>query len=274
MSKLRQPVPAAQAFVLVFSGGALAVAQHWAGRLPSVDVLLALALLEFVVQPVSYLIHELGHGVVACRLGGGPAAIMVGRGPWMRFSLGQMRINFSLLPSRGVMIRGVCRYQAASLSWRSRALVSLAGPAATLMELLGGLGLAAVLWPSAGPFGRNLIVLVLVGLVGSLVVNLSPMRINRGGNRVVVGNDGTRARLALRLHREGAATAPAQPVLPGFPVAPPTPNISSDPPAPRRGTEPLAAPAHAAVASSAPAILERRRDTERARTSVPPPPQT
>ena len=105
MSRLRQPVPAAHVVVFLFSAVGFGVAQHWAGRLTSAQLLVALGLLEFVVQPVSTLIHELGHGVVACRLRGGPASIVVGRGPWLRFSVGQIRVNFSLLPGRGVLIR-------------------------------------------------------------------------------------------------------------------------------------------------------------------------
>jgi hypothetical protein len=210
MSKLREPVPGAQAFVFVFTAVAFGLAQRWAGTMSLIDVPLALALLEFVVQPVSSLIHELGHGVVACRLGGAPASIMVGRGPWMRFSLGKIRINFSLMPTRGVMIRGVCRYHAKDLSWRSRALVSLAGPTATLIELLGGLALARLIWPGVGTFGRNLIVLSLLGLIGSLIVNLLPINVRRDGKLVAFGNDGTHARLALRLHRGRAPTVGMQ----------------------------------------------------------------
>lgn len=144
MARLRQPVPADQAFVLVFSGVVFGVAQHWAGKISPAQFIFALAALEFIVQPVSYLIHELGHGVAACRLGAGHASIMVGRGPWMRFSVGRIRVNFRLLPSRGVMIGGVCRYDG-SVSWRSRALISLSGPAATLVELLAGLSVSALL---------------------------------------------------------------------------------------------------------------------------------
>lgn len=144
MARLRQPVPADQAFVLVFSGVVFGVAQHWAGKISPAQFIFALAALEFIVQPVSYLIHELGHGVAACRLGAGHASIMVGRGPWMRFPVGRIRVNFRLLPSRGVMIGGVCRYDG-SVSWRSRALISLSGPAATLVELLAGLSVSALL---------------------------------------------------------------------------------------------------------------------------------
>jgi hypothetical protein len=243
MRNLREPVPGPQAFVLVFSGVVFGIAQHWAGDISLIEMLLLLGLVSFVFQPVSILIHELGHGIAACHVGGGPAAIMVGRGPWLQLSAGQIRVNFSFLPTRGVMIGGVCRYEGETASWRSRALVALAGPAATLIQLLAGLALAAVIWPHSGAFVRNLIVLSLVGLIGSLIVNLSPMKVSRGGNAVVVGTDGTRARLAWRLHRDGA------------------------PPAASRSSTPLTG-----MVGSAPAV-ERELEGARAASSAPPPPQ-
>jgi hypothetical protein len=242
--RLRQPIPLTQALVLVLSSGAYMLAQHWAGALTPTAFLILLGLLEFVIQPVSYLIHELGHAVAARRLGAKNVSIMVGRGPYLRFSLGSVRVNFSFLPSRGVMIRGVCRYDASDLDWRSRAVIALSGPAATLLELLAGLAVARLVWSGAGTLERNLLLFSLIGLGSSLVINLAPIQLKRNGQATIFGNDGTQARAALARHRESASEPqPARSVATATPVP--------------------AAPSEAGLA--------RQRDAHRARTSVAPP---
>lgn len=265
MSGLRRPVSGAQTFVLVFGGVAFGAAQHWAGRLSAPQFLVVLAVLEFVVQPVSYLIHELGHAVAARSISTGRVSVIVGRGPYARFSLSRIDISFSFLPMRGVMFRGLCRYDPAGVSWRSRAFISLSGPAATLLELLLGLALARAVWPGADPFARNLIALSLIGLCMSLVVNLVPGTIKQGGvQKTLMANDGTKARAALRLHRQAAPLTPI-----GAPAAE----------RPSAGDSPIARPAPTKPPLSlefGKANVGRARtaaelDRERARTSIPPP---
>lgn len=204
MPRLRQPISGAQAFVLVFSGVAFGLARHWAGPLTPPQFVLAVVLLEFAVQPFSYLIHELGHALAACRLTKASPSVIVGRGPWLKFSLGRVRVHFSLLPSRGVMIGGICRYDAVGVPWRTRAVISMSGPAATMLEFLAGLGVAALVWHQSGSFVRNLIVLALIGLFTSVVFNLVPVTVKQQGvRRTLFANDGTNARAALKHHRRG-----------------------------------------------------------------------
>jgi hypothetical protein len=113
-----------------------------------------------------------------------------------------------------------------------------------------------------------MIVFSLVGLFGSLVVNLAPMRVNRNGAQTLLANDGTQARVALRLHREGAPLLPAQPRDVGGARSADRPLTHQAPPAGAgfrsAATQPVASAAELAQ-------LERARDLERARTSVPPP---
>lgn len=206
--------------VFVTTGVASGLAWHWTGPITAVQYLLVLAILEFAVQPISTLLHELGHAVAAKRLGGRDVFVVVGRGPWATLTIGGVRVNFSPLPSRGVLIRGFCSYNQSEVSWRSRAWIALAGPAATFLTLILAFGFGADAWPGSGAMVRYLIVLSVLGLLLSMPVNLLPLR--RDGRDVA--NDGAKARAAFRLASAGA-----------------------------------------------PLRLDRRRDRERAATSVPPP---
>ena len=255
MTGLREPVSKSQAAILVAAALAYAVARAVAGPLTGVQVVLVLLALEFIVQPLSTLLHECGHAIVACRVSAGPVSVLVGRGRYVSGTIGRVRVNFSMLPGRGVRIGGLCRYDAAQVGWRDRAAVSLAGPAATFLELIIVAGLTAATWSSAGAVIRNLLLLVTIGLAVSVVVNLVPAAIVPG----VLSNDGANALRALRNDRAGLALAPALgPVATPQPLTPaPTP---TDPFAADAGPQPLAT------------MSERERDLARASTSIPPPP--
>jgi hypothetical protein len=165
---------------------------------------LVILVLEFVVQPLSTLLHELGHGLAVAWLGKRRALVVVGRGPWADLTIGRLDLRFSPLPTRGVSIRGVCAYDPARLPWRSLALIALAGPLATFLELVALVAAAPALWP-AGPMVRALLLLTAGGLVASLLINLSaePSRAD-GARAVIAQRDGWNARRALALHRQGA----------------------------------------------------------------------
>jgi len=242
-----------------------------------IQLVVVLGVLEFLVQPFSTLIHELGHAVVARRVSSGRVSIIVGRGPYLSFTLRDVRINFSLLPARGVMIRGVCRHDPAGVSWRARAMIALAGPTTTILELLVGLDVATDFWHGGGPIIRNLLALSLVGLGASAVVNLLPRTTGHRSLARVVSNDGSQAVAALRLHRAGAplpvpvpgpsrrtgdcglAVAPASRAADDQTAAPARVRRQPDP---HRGPPPLRRAAEP----------EHQRDLARARTSVAPPP--
>jgi membrane-associated protease RseP (regulator of RpoE activity) len=166
-------------------------------------VLVGLAL-AFVVRPVSTLLHELGHAAAAVWLGGRAAHVIVGRGPWTNLVVGRVRVSFSLLPTRGVRMSGLCRYDASGLPWRSLAWIALAGPAATLSVLVLLIALVPAAW-SAGSFARVLIVLSAAAETVSLVVNLRMVTLQPGDDRAVITDyDGAKARRAFARHREGA----------------------------------------------------------------------
>jgi len=107
--------------------GMLTAAQHWLGRLHDPAQWLALVLLlEFAVQPLSTLVHELGHAIAVAAVGKCPAHAIVGRGPWLTAQIGRFMVSFSPFPMRGVLVRGICRYDPAGISWRSRGWIALA----------------------------------------------------------------------------------------------------------------------------------------------------
>lgn len=175
----------------------------------------------------------------------GPVSVIVGRGPYLRFTLDGVRVNFSPIPMRGVMVRGLCRYEFASVTWRSRAAIALAGPAANFLELLWVAAVAIELWHRTGPVTRNLFALGLVTLAASVLVNLIPLPIRRPS--AVLYNDGSIALAALLRHRAG--------------TPPPVP--ARELTEPRRVSD-MPSPVHAAAP-------EHQRDLARARTSIPPP---
>ena len=262
---LREPVSKSQAAILIAAALAYGVSRAAAGPLTAAQFILVLLALEFIVQPLSTLLHELGHAIVARRVSAGPVSVLVGRGPYMSGTIGRVRVNFSMLPGRGVRVRGLCRYEAADVRWRDRAAVSLAGPAATCLELIVGAAMTAAVWSSAGPIARNLLLLATIGLAVSVVINLVPSTIVPG----VLANDGANALLALRNHRAGLALAtPTRgQAATSEPLMPPPAASPSGSPAP---SHPSAA---GAQTQSLGPISERERDLARAATSVSPPPK-
>lgn len=260
----RQELTKRQALlVIAIMVGAFAfgLAHGAAGPLPAPEFILVLVVLEFAVQPLLTLGHEWGHALVARRVSYGTVIVLVGRGPYMSPLIGGIRINFSLLPGRGVRIRGLCRYDPADVSWRARAAVALAGPLATLLELVATIAVTIALWPGAGSFVRNLLALVIGALALSLVVNLLPDTIVPG----LLANDGSTALAALRNHRAGRPLAPLHRTR-GAAVQPAPNSSTTTSPAHETSND---RPDAVAVAPMPP--LERELDRLRAITSVPPP---
>jgi membrane-associated protease RseP (regulator of RpoE activity) len=259
-------MPSGRALVTVVSVIAYVLARKVGGPLTPQQLLLMLLALEFVVQPVSTLIHELGHAVVARRVTRKPVAVMVGRGPYAKLAFAGVRVNFSLLPARGMMIAGVCRSDASEASWHDRAAIALAGPVATVFELLGVVVTASVVWSHAGPLPRNLLAVTAVGLLSGAVWNLIPRALAGG-----INNDGLQALTAVRNHRAG---------MPLPAVAPPVPAAAPDAPASAVAiSAPVAVSARVPAPAAVPALVmgavamsARELDLARARTSVPPPP--
>jgi hypothetical protein len=211
MRSLREPVSAKQSAMILMAVVGIWAVQGWSGGSLSVGQWLVLVLaLEFVVQPLSTLLHELGHAAAVMCLAKRSARVVVGREPWVELIVGGLHLRFSLVPARGVSFRGVCVYDSIGVPWRTLGLIALAGPLATLAEL-GVLAAATpVLWHT-GAVARGLVVLTLGGLVASLLTNLSGAPLEASRRRAVVAQrDGWNARRAFALHRQGAPpTAPA-----------------------------------------------------------------
>jgi hypothetical protein len=180
--------------------------QQWSGGSLSLGQWLVLILaLEFVIQPLSTLWHELGHAAAIICLAKRTARVVVGREPWAQLIVGRLDLRFSLVPARGVSFRGICIYDPAEIPWRSRGLIALAGPFATLIELGALAAVAPALWHT-GVVARGLVLLGGAGLVASLITNLSRDPLDGNGSRAAVTQrDGWNARRAFALHRRGAA---------------------------------------------------------------------
>lgn len=205
MERLREPVSVRQVVVIALIAAGPVLAQLWIGHLPGGGWLALVFVLQFLVQPVTTLLHELGHALAVALLGRRPAVVTVGRGPWATAKCGHVTVRFGLMPSRGVRLRGLCVYDPSGLPWRSIAWISLAGPIATAMTLAAVLAVTPRLWP-LGVLSRYLTVSTLVMLAGSLVVNLSPRQPRPHAQAASVGRrDGWTARYALDCARKGTA---------------------------------------------------------------------
>jgi hypothetical protein len=101
--------------------------------LSAIDVVIAFALVSFVISPLATLAHELGHAAVALRVSPGPVFVHVGRPPpLLRWRSTRLQINWSPLPPRGVPFAGLCLSRPAR-SPRARLAVLLAGPVVTAL---------------------------------------------------------------------------------------------------------------------------------------------
>jgi hypothetical protein len=158
----------------------------------------------FVAQPLATLGHELGHALAVSVLARRSSLVIVGRGPFLRIKADPALVLFSVLPTRGVRYVGVCRYDARGVSWGAIAGIALAGPLATLCELIAVVAVAPATW-DAGSVVRLLILLTGTMLIASLVMNL-----RLDGVAVPPGQipafmrDGPTARLAYARQRAGA----------------------------------------------------------------------
>lgn len=215
MRSLKGPVSLHQSVVVLMAVVGVYGVQDWTGGSLSLGQwLVVIAVLEFVIQPLSTLWHELGHAAAVVVLAKRTARVVVGREPWARLTVGRLDMRVSPVPARGVSFPGICIYESTGIPWRSRGVIALAGPLATLIELAALAAVAPALW-HAGAVVRGVILLTAGGLVASLVTNLSrePLDGNRS-RAVVVQRDGWNARRAFALHRQGApppaatATAP------------------------------------------------------------------
>lgn len=207
VSRLRQPISGTDAVTMLLGAAALIVSQYWFGIAPSFTTwLVVVAIVQFVFQPLSTLLHELGHAGAVAVIARRQSFVMVGRGPWLKVKRGRVTVHFSALATRGVRIAGVCRYDRSGLSWKQLGWIALAGPLATAAQLILLLAIAPFLWTYGSTF-RYLVVLWAIGLAGSLVINLVPQQSRKPGDQATVTmRDGTLAREAFSRHRAGVPT--------------------------------------------------------------------
>jgi hypothetical protein len=207
----------------------------------SIDLLIAVLLVSFVVSPLAALAHELGHAAVALRLSSGPVIVHVGRPPApLRWHFERLQITWSPLPPRGVPFSGLCLSRPAA-SPRARLAVLLAGPAVTallvpafLLAMVASLDLPG--WVPA-TWG-----VAALGAFTSLLYNADPRPATKA-ERAGAANmrrDGPRALDEFRAWRRGSSApkpcAPPPPTGPGRPrasAATTTAQPSTPPPAPR-----------------------------------------
>lgn len=239
MGGANEPVSVRQVVWILVGLGACVVAGIWLARegvsprLPSlIDWLISISVVRLLVQPLATLLHELGHAFAVTRLGRRPALMIVGRGPWMSATCGNLRVRFSLVPGRGVRLRGACVYDPSGLSWRSIAWISLAGPIATGVTLAAVLAIAPALW-AAGALARLIIFLTVIGLALSLIDNLIPRRLTPRADAAKLGErDGWKARQAFKCHAQGVAPPRTRPPRPNTASAtspaPPPPEIPAE----------------------------------------------
>jgi hypothetical protein len=205
VSRLRQPISGPDAVAILLGAASLLVSQYWLGAVPSFTAWMVVsAIVVFVIQPLSTLLHELGHAGAVSLIGRRHSFVMVGRGPWLTVKRGRVTVHFSMLATRGVRIAGVCRYDRSGLSWKQVGWIALAGPLATAAQLVLVLAIAPLLW-TGGPTARYLIVMWTIGLAGSLIINLMPQRSrDPGDHATATRRDGTQAREAFARHKAGA----------------------------------------------------------------------
>jgi tetratricopeptide (TPR) repeat protein len=201
----------------------------------------------FLFRPLSTLIHELGHAAAVRRLARRPAEVIVGASsPSLKGRLGRVSIRFSPVPVMGSQVAGICRYRPDGIEWRTRGWISLAGPGATLLELVVMLALLPI-WSQAAVVVRDVFAVGTAMLALNVITNLVPTPLVRDKQgRVVLGRDGWNAREAFRNARTALPVLGASAAAASLPDAEATP--AARPSLPEAEATPAAAPVGAASA--------------------------
>jgi hypothetical protein len=204
---LRQTTTRDELVDVTFAMAAMIAVMFVLGDIGLAGTVIGFLIVGLVVLPLSILAHELGHALAVSRLGRRHCMVVVGRGPFLRFTAGRAVVLFSVLPTRGIPFSGACRYDPSGLPWRMIGWIALAGPLATAAELIGLVAAAPLLWP-IGPLARFVVVLSAEILGWALVRNLreraSAARADAPGGSLY---DGDLARLAFARQRAGMPPA-------------------------------------------------------------------
>lgn len=145
-----------------------------------VTLWVCVALIEWiyanVVQGVSVLVHEIGHGLAAVAAGRS-VTVVVGREPALvTFRLGRMALK--LHPRLG---QAYCDYGESGVSGRAAAVVTVAGPLASLLQATAAVALAYQLRHSAPVLAIISLVFAVGGAVG--VAQLIPFGDDEDGQK-------------------------------------------------------------------------------------------
>jgi hypothetical protein len=168
------------------------------------DVMLALAVAEFVIGPLSTLAHELGHARMALRASPGRVIVVVGRhSAGLKIIFERLQISLSPVPAQGVGFHGICIWDSRRATPRERLRVSIAGPIVTA-ALIPAYAFLAVLTADAPAWIEATFVLSASSCVVSCLFNLDPRPANAAERAAPSKSrrDGPRALNAYRAMRQ------------------------------------------------------------------------
>jgi hypothetical protein len=178
------------------------------GQISIADFLLGWALAQFLVIPLSYLAHELGHAAVALRVGKGQVTILVGRRkPAIGFTVmfDRLTFYFSPVPNDRGQFGGIIGWDRSSAGYGGQLAVALAGPLVT--ALLVPLFTWAVFACAGMPRWIQMMWLIsALAAFFSNCMNLYPWRIKKDARLAPNERDGPRALAAYRAWRGRTAS--------------------------------------------------------------------
>jgi hypothetical protein len=211
VARAREPASGPQILGVIAALAVGVAANLAAGDVSAMSWALAFVVAAFVVLPLATLGHELGHALAVSLLAQRPSLVVVGRGPFVRIKADPAVVLFGVMPTRGLPFSGICRYDASGLSWRTIAYVALAGPLATLCELIALALTVPFLW-STGPTTRLLMSVTAAWLITSIAADLRPNGAATAADRDGSSRrDGPMARLAYSRYQAGAPPLASRP---------------------------------------------------------------
>ncbi len=181
-------------------------------HLTIVELVFAGLIATVVFEPISTLIHELGHAFGALRVTSQPVRVEVGREA-LRFTLivERLTVMWSPIPKK-TNPRGVCYWQSQTASPRQEMWVTLAGPIATAL-LIVPYGLAAYLTRNAAAWIQAVFVLSSLYCLINVATNLDTRKTALLGKAPPNPErlDGSKALSAYRRSRDRAGASKTGP---------------------------------------------------------------
>ena len=171
--------------------------QHIVAFMDGLPPLPLLMLYSALVSPVLVVVHELGHALAALWRTDGRVFVRLGA-KRRRWRVQSGRFAMEAGPSELALAGGFCAYNAAGISPVSSAIISIAGPVASL----AGAALTAVLWQATGGVLRDVLATATLGGCFVGIINALPLTFTSSRSRPgpVIRLDGRAALDALRLN--------------------------------------------------------------------------